>query len=255
MRRIRLTLQYDGTGYHGWQIQPNAITIQSTITEAIKRIIGEDVSVTAAGRTDAGVHALGQIAAFSTVSNLDIAVMLRALNAVIPDDIRVMDACDVPLDFHPRYDAKSKTYLYIIALGQVISPFISKYVWHMPYRLDFEAMTMAAEFFKGKHDFSAFRGSGCGAKTTVRTVSSLSLEIANSIDFMTCKLSGDFIIMNIEADAFLRHMVRNITGTIIEVGRGKINPQYINDIILSKNRRLAGVTAPAKGLFLKKVIY
>ena len=255
MRRIKLTLQYDGTSYHGWQVQPNGITIQSAVTEAIKRITGENVSVIAAGRTDAGVHALGQIAAFTTHTGLAPDILMKALNAVLPEDIRVYDLCDMPLDFHPRYDAKSKIYIYIIASGQVISPFISRYAWHMPYRLDFKAMTTAGEFFKGKHDFSAFRGSGCGAKTTVRSVSGLYIEQVDGIDFMTCRLLGDFIIISIEADAFLRHMVRNITGSIIEAGKRKIHPAYINDIIISKDRRLAGATAPAKGLFLKKVIY
>ncbi|MCL4457459.1 MAG: tRNA pseudouridine(38-40) synthase TruA [Nitrospirae bacterium] len=277
MRNIKLTLQYDGTDYNGWQIQRelrvksqelringqgtrvkgrnNVITIQGVIQEAIKKITGEDVKLIGAGRTDAGVHALAQVASFKTSSMLSPEVLTRALNANLPDEIRVIKASDEPPDFHPRYGAKSKIYFYLISNSHIVSPFLYRYAWKIPHKLDFDAMAGALKFLKGRHDFSSFRGSGCGAKNTVRTVMDASIEHLNAIDFMTARLEGDFIKMRIEADAFLRHMVRNIAGTVIEAGRGKIDPANIEKIITSKDRKNAGPTAPARGLFLEKVIY
>ncbi|HAK87923.1 MAG: tRNA pseudouridine(38-40) synthase TruA [Nitrospirae bacterium GWC2_46_6] len=265
MRSIKLTIQYDGTDYNGWQIQPpdtsdyrkqkNIITIQGIIQDAIKKITGEDVKLIGAGRTDAGVHALAQVAAFRTDSKLQPDVIKRALNANLPDDVRITDSCDIDEDFHPRYGAKSKIYFYLISGSHMVSPFLYRYAWRMPHELDFEAAEEALRSFKGRHDFSSFRGSGCGAKNPVRTVMDASIEHLNAIDFMTARLGGDFIKIRIEADAFLRHMVRNIVGTIVEIGRGKIKPEDMEKILLSKNRKNAGPTAPARGLFLEKVIY
>lgn len=268
MRNIKLTLQYEGTNYNGWQIQKsvksresgvksqkNVITIQGVLQNAIRKITGEDAKVIGAGRTDAGVHAIEQVASFKTSSGLSAEVIRRALNANLPDEIRIIDACDVEIDFHPRYDAKSKIYIYIVSNSHIISPFLYRYAWKIPHKLIFEEMKHASEFLKGRHDFSAFRASGCSAKNPVRTVSNISIERLDTIHFMDIILPGNFLKISIEADAFLRHMARNIVGTLVEIGKGKIKSENMREIINSKNRRLAGPTAPAKGLFLKKIKY
>jgi tRNA pseudouridine38-40 synthase len=267
MRNINLTLQYDGTNYSGWQEQKtedrrqktedrkNIITIQGVIQEAIKRITGEDVNVIGAGRTDSGVHAIAQVAAFKTSTNLLPEIIKRALNANLPYDIRVTDSCKAEIGFHPRHDAKSKVYSYIICNAYDISPFLYRYAWKIPYKLNTDEMLRAAEFFKGRHDFSAFRASGCGAKNPVRTVSHISIDRLDAIGFMGMELNGNFLNIRIEADAFLRHMARNIVGTVVEVGRCRITSKAVKEIMLSKDRRLAGPTAPARGLFLEKIDY
>ncbi len=261
MRNIKLTIQYDGTNYNGWQIQKsnidqkNIITIQGLLQEAIKKITGEDVKLIGAGRTDAGVHAIEQVAAFKTNSKIHADIIKRALNANIPADIRIIDACDSGINFHPRYDAKSKVYLYIISNSYVISPFLYRYVWKIPQKLNLQDMKGSIEFFKGTHDFSSFRASGCGAKNSIRTITDISIDKSDYISFLDLRIDGNFIKIQIEANAFLRHMVRNMVGTIVEVGKGKLEPLKIHDILSSKNRGLAGPTAPANGLFLKKIRY
>ncbi len=255
MRNIRLLIQYDGTDYSGWQVQPEGTTIQGILQEKIRRITGEDAKLIAAGRTDAGVHALGQVASFRTSTKLAPEVIKRALNAVLPDAVRITDACDAAGGFHPRYDARSKIYFYMIAVDRTVSPFLHRYIWRVPHRLDQGRMRCALPFFKGTHDFSSFRASDCGAKSTVRTVSGISLESTDTLPFMGAALNGSFIRISIEADAFLRHMVRNIVGTIVEAGKGKISPDDMEKILASRDRRRAGPTAPAQGLFLEKVNY
>ncbi len=250
-----MTLQYDGTDYHGWQVQPNGVTLQEILQEKIKGLTGEDAQVTGAGRTDAGVHALGQVASFKTWSKLAPDTVKRALNAVLPGAIRIVDACDAGEAFHPRYDAKSKVYFYIISNTYTISPFLYKYAWRIPQKLDSDRMRRALAPLEGTHDFSAFRASGCGAKNPVRTISRISVEKLSGLDFMGAKLDGSFIKISLEADAFLRHMVRNIVGAAVEAGKGKITPGDMEIILESKDRKRAGPTAPARGLFLEKVIY
>lgn len=254
-RRIRLTLQYDGSEYSGWQIQPSGKTIQGLLQDNILKVTAEPVKVIAAGRTDAGVHAIEQIAAFDSRSELDLCTIKRALNAMLPSDIRITDIKEASLDFHPRYNALSKRYTYIIANMKDIPVFIRKYAWLMSIHLDIEAMRAALIHLTGTHDFSSFRGSGCGAKNPVRTVHNLELEELNGVGFLFVKLPGDFIRLSIEADAFLRHMVRNIVGTLVEVGKGKISPERLREILEAKDRRLSGPTAPANGLFLESIIY
>ena len=255
MRNIKLTIQYDGTNYNGWQIQPNGITIQEILQKNIKKITGEDAKLIGAGRTDAGVHAIGQVASFKTLSGLSSDVIKRALNANLPDDIRILDAFDAEINFHPRYDAKSKIYVYVISNSTVISPFLYRYAWKVPHKLHFEDMCNAIEFIRGRHDFSAFRASGCSAKNPVRTVFNISIEKSDTIHFMDIPFAGNFLKVRLEADAFLRHMVRNIVGTIVEIGKGKTKSEEIREIINSKDRRLAGPTAPARGLFLEEINY
>ncbi len=259
MRNIKLSIQYDGTNYNGWQIQKrqvhgNIVTIQGILQDAITKITGMCINLKGASRTDAGVHAIEQVASFRTSSSLSCEVIKRALNANLPYDIRVIKASDAEEDFHPRYDAKSKIYFYVISNSDVISPFFYKYIWNVNHELDFSKMVNSLKFFQGTHDFSSFRASGCGAKNTVRNIIDIKIQKLQNIDFIA-PLYGNFIIITIEANAFLRHMARNIVGTIVEVGKGRINGNDIEGIILSKDRKNAGPTAPAWGLFLEKIKY
>jgi tRNA pseudouridine38-40 synthase len=255
MRYIRLLIEYDGTRYLGWQSQTSGGTIQDILVETIRGITGENVRLTGASRTDAGVHALGQTAAFATESALTDAVIMRALNAKLPRDIRIIEAHETDRGFHPRYNATKKSYLYLISSGKKQSAFLFPYLWDVRMGLDIDAMKDAAVHLSGRHDFSSFMGSGCGSKTQVRTVHALDIATCSEMSFMTASISGDFIRIRIEADAFLRHMVRNIVGTLVEAGRKKISPSAARDILLACDRQKAGPTAPAKGLFLERIIY
>jgi len=255
MRNIRLVIQYDGTNYSGWQVQPKVVTIQGILQEKIGNITGEKTTVLGAGRTDAGVHAIGQIGAFRTSSQLSSTIVQNALNATLPHDIRILNACDDDTSFHPRYDAKSKRYFYVISPARTLSPFFYRYAWKVPYTLDIDAMNCAVQLLKGRHDFSAFRASGCSAKNTIKTVFRLSIERSETMEFMCTKINGAFLRIVIDADSFLRHMVRNIIGTLIEIGKGRIRAGTISEILSSKDRRCAGPCAPASGLFLDKVSY
>ena len=255
MRRIRLALQYDGSMFQGWQVQPSGTTIQGLLQDCIFRLTGERVKVIGAGRTDAGVHAIEQVAAFDSGSGLRIDVIKRALNAMLPQDIRVMDAKDVEGDFHPRYSARAKCYVYMLANMRDVPVFMDRYVWWITCPLDLEAMRAASASLIGRHDFTSFRGSGCGAKNPVRTVHSLEVEKFSEAAFLVTKFRGEFIKITVEADAFLRHMVRNMVGTLVEAGRGRLSSERVRVILESRDRRLAGPTAPAKGLFLEKVSY
>jgi|WetSurMetagenome_2_1015567.scaffolds.fasta_scaffold00176_17 tRNA pseudouridine38-40 synthase len=255
MRNIRLLIQYDGTAYHGWQTQPNGVTIQGQLEGRLENILGEKTPVTGAGRTDAGVHALAQCACFNTNSRLSTDTLREALNAGLPADIRILTADEADESFHARFSATGKTYIYIISTSRITSPFLLRYVWRLPYRLDIEAMRNAAASLLGHHDFSAFRGSGCGAKTTLRTLRTASVDRKDDMEFMAFRIEGDFIVLRFEGDAFLRHMVRNMVGSLVEVGRGKMKPADIADILAKGDRNLAGPTAPAQGLFLEQINY
>lgn len=259
MRNITLEIQYDGTNYNGWQLQSstnaNIVTIQGVLQRAINKITGQHCNLIGAGRTDAGVHALSQIASFKTSSELKTEVIQKAINANLPYDIRIQEVTERDMAFNPRFDAKSKAYCYLISNLTIQSPFLTKYSWNMPYKLDIDAMISSVGFLIGKHDFSAFRGSGCGAKSSAKTIFSISIETLDKIDFMTFPIKGDFIKITVVADSFLRHMARNIVGTVFEVGRKRWKPEDMEKILFSKDRRLAGPTATAKGLFLKKINY
>ena len=182
-------------------------------------------------------------------------ILRNALNACLPEDIRVLDACAVPEDFNPRYDARGKSYLYVISRSRSISPFFSRYAWRLSHELDLEAMERALSILKGQHDFSAFRASGCGAKSPVRTITAVTIKRLQGLEFMSVPLEGEFITIRLEADAFLRHMVRNIVGTAVEVGKGKLAVGAVEEALLSRDRKAAGPTAPAHGLFLEKIYY
>jgi len=255
MRRIRLTLQYDGSAYNGWQVQASGVTIQGLLQDCIHRLTGERVNVIGAGRTDAGVHAIEQIAAFDSGSGVHVDVMKRALNAMLPPDIRVQGVSEAEMDFHPRYDARSKRYVYLIANMGHVPVFIHRYVWWVRFPLDLAAMRAASAALLGNHDFSSFRGAGCGAKNPVRNISCLEVARLQEAVFLFTKFQGDFIRISVEANAFLRYMVRNIVGTLVEAGRGKTDPAGVKDILEARERKAAGPTAPPSGLFLEKVIY
>ncbi|MDX9714795.1 MAG: tRNA pseudouridine(38-40) synthase TruA [Dissulfurispiraceae bacterium] len=255
MRNIALLIQYDGTDYSGWQLQSNTVTLQGVIEEKISTIAGRRVNLVAAGRTDAGVHSLGQVAAFKTESAHSPLTFKNALNALLPPDIRIMNAAYAADSFHPRFDALKKSYIYTMTTDKTVSPFIHRYVWRLQHHLDIAAMKEAVPHILGRYDFSAFRGSGCGAKTPVRSIISINIEENDSAGFISNSIKGSFIILRFEADAFLRHMVRNITGTLTEIGRGRLYPEDMKKILDSKDRKNAGPTAPASGLFMERVCY
>jgi tRNA pseudouridine38-40 synthase len=255
MKKIRLFLEYDGTAYQGWQIQKRGLTIQGIIEEKIFKITGNQSRVIGASRTDAGVHALGQVAAFRTESRLEPETIRRALNALLPRDIRVLEASEVDDSFHPRYNAKRKSYFYIISNQRDISAFLHRYTWLIEQPLELKSMLEAAEVLIGIHDFSSFKGSGGSSKNSVREVFSIDIERFERLDFMSVEMKGEFIRIRIEANSFLRHMVRNIVGTLVEVGRGKMPSEDIEKILASHDRRLAGLTAPSNGLFLERIVY
>jgi len=255
MRNIRLTLQYDGTEYSGWQIQENAVTVQGLLEDALFTVTGERTRIAGAARTDAGVHAFEQVASFNTLSGLNTDVLHRALNANLPHDIRILAAGECPPGFHPRYSAKAKTYSFIISQNGPYSAFLERYSWNMPYALNCEAMREAASYLVGTHDFSSFRASGCGSKHPVRTIYGAEIAEMHSVEFIGFQFIAPVTRIRIRANAFLRHMARNIAGTLVEIGRGKSPPASMREILESKDRRNAGKTAPSCGLFLEKIEY
>ncbi|NIS59169.1 MAG: tRNA pseudouridine(38-40) synthase TruA [Proteobacteria bacterium] len=244
MRNIKLTLEYDGTGYHGWQIQPNVKTIQGTVEGKLAHITGEPVRLFASGRTDTGVHAMGQVAHFKTQSSLDVLSFLKALNSLLPEDIRVKDVEEVDEAFHARFGAKGKVYEYRIFNGELPSPFHRHYSWFVPGKLDLANMRKAAMKLRGRHDFSSFCSAGSDHSSRIREIYAIDVG-----------MRGDLVIIEVEANGFLKQMVRNIVGTLVEVGRRKLTPSQFADILEARDRRRAGLAAPAQGLFLVRVNY
>lgn len=256
MRNIKLALEYDGTAYNGWQSQRKGpFTIQEVLEEAVYKVTGSEASIHSAGRTDAGVHALGQVASFRTPSALAAPVMKKALNAVLPPDIRVVDAAEAPEDFHPRKKARAKTYFYLIAAIPEVPVFFRNYMWKVPVKLDIGAMARAASHLRGQHDFSSFRAAGCVSKDPVKEMTGLEVEHLASMAFMSAAFAGEFVKITMTADAFMRHMARNIAGTLVEVGKKKISADDVPGILARGDRKAAGPTAPAHGLFLERVYY
>jgi len=243
-RNIKLIIEYDGTNYHGWQRQPNLVTIQEVIENTLSQVLEHEVFVTSAGRTDAGVHALGQIANFSTKCGIPAEKIPYALNALLPNDIVVKFACDVPIDFHARFSAKGKYYKYVINNGRFPSAIDAKREYFCPYRLNIDLMKEALEQLLGTHDFKGFMASGCSVKNTVRTIYEAELEVKN-----------DKISIGLKADGFLYNMVRIIAGTLIDTGRGKISVANIKEALETGERSLIGKTAQPQGLYLIEVYY
>lgn len=244
-RNIRLVLSYDGTRYHGWQRQLEAPTVQGVLEDRIRKMVQEPVTVIGSGRTDAGVHALRQVCNFLTRSPMPIHAMRKGLNALLPEDIFVQEAEEVPPTFHARYDARSKTYEYRILNGEAPDIFRRLYVWHVPRPLDADGMRACVPSLLGRHDFSAFRSVGSGNTNPVRHVLRADL----------IREEGPLLRFVIEAEGFLRHMVRTMVGTLVEVGLGKMDVEGFAEVLRSGDRGVAGVKAPARGLFLIDVRY
>ena len=249
-RNIKLLLAFDGTGYAGWQKQKAEKTVQGTIEERLAVMTGEAVCLHGSGRTDAGVHALGMVANFHTAADIPCQGFLQGLNSMLPKDIRVLAASDASPDFHARRDARGKTYWYNFTDRPVQLPTERLYAAHVPGGLDFEAMRRGLGRIAGTHDFSSFEGAGSrdpeiGGRGAVRTITEALLE-DGGMHVHRIVISGD---------GFLRHMVRNIVGTVFEVGRGRLSPAEVAAILAARDRSAAGPTAPAAGLFLKEVFY
>jgi tRNA pseudouridine38-40 synthase len=245
MRNIRLLIEYNGSNYQGWQVQLKGLTIQGMIEEKLTLITGEVIHLIGSGRTDSGVHAFGQVANFKTKSKLDVHSVQRALNSLLPPDIVIQRAEEVEEDFHARRESKSKVYEYRILNQDIRSAFRHEYAWHIPQKLDLEEMRKATQILIGEHDFSSFRSVGSPTRTTIRRI--IRTEWKRDREGL--------IRFEIEANGFLKQMVRALVGTLVEVGRGKIDSEEFQKILDSKNRREAGPTAPAHGLFLKEVKY
>jgi len=244
MRNVKLTIEYDGAGYAGWQVQPNGTAVEEVLRAAVAEITREpDVKIIGSGRTDAGVHALGQVANFKTNTNIPAADLVHAINTKLPEDIAVVAAEDVPDDFHARYSAKSKTYRYSILNRPVRSPLLRRETCLVRERLDAAAMSKAARALVGEHDFAAFQSKPDG-KSSVRKITWAGIEV-----------DGPRIDILVSGTGFLYNMVRAIAGTLIEVGLGKRTPESIADLIASRDRSAAGPTAPPQGLCLVRVAY
>lgn len=257
-----MTLAYDGSGFVGWQRQADGTSVQGLLEAALARIEGAPVTLVGAGRTDAGVHASGQVASVELTATIDPPTLVRALNAVLPPEIRVIGVGEVPSSFHARYSAVSKTYRYQIVNGPVATPFEWRYAWHVSERLDVERMRTAATLFDGEHDFAAFRATGSAVKTSVRRVcaSRFFRATPDAGGATWCSWGGelagaDRLVYEVTASGFLRHMVRAMVGTLVEIGAGRREPGSIEKALRSGRREDAGPTAPACGLWLVGVSY
>lgn len=244
MRNIKLTIEYDGTKFGGWQKQPNKLNIQGEIEQAIYEITGEEVELNASGRTDSGVHSLGQVANFKTNSKIEIEKIPLAINSKLKKSIVIKAAEEVPENFHARYNCKGKKYRYIINNSYSGTAIYRNLEYHIPQKLDIEKMKDAIKYFEGEHDFKGFRASGTSSKSSVRII--YKAEV---------KQEGEKVIIELTGNGFMYNMVRIISGTIVDVGLGKINPKEISNIIASKDRNRAGKTLPAHGLYLVEVYY
>jgi len=243
-RAVRLTLAYEGTDLRGWQVQPGLVTVQGLLMGAAARVLGEPVKITGASRTDAGVHARRQVASLSTTSSIAPAALQRALNALLPPAVRVLDAREAPPGFDARRWARGKRYAYLIDCGSPADPFLRRHAWHVPFPLDAGAMAAAVRDVRGRHDFSAFCAAAGRDRTPTCTIRSA--RVVTRRRLLAVCLSGD---------SFLHHMVRNIVGSLVEIGRGAQPPGWIEALLRSRDRRRAGPTAPAEGLVLLRVLY
>jgi len=275
MRNLKLILSYDGSDFSGWQVQPHAKTVQGTLATAIGRISGEKVLPQGSGRTDAGVHALAQVVTFVTESSVPTANFLKALNDILPPSVRVLDVMEAAADFHARHSARAKTYRYRVHRGTICPPFLARYVWHFPYPLDETAMATAAGLVEGEHDFTSFAavdpervigelvGHEGHPSASLRASSASQREKtggSNSgnvrrIFSSRWEREGDELVYTVRGSGFLHHMVRNLVGTFILVGKGTLQAGDVTCILEVRNRSAAGATAPASGLYLVKVEY
>ena len=250
MRNLKLILSYDGSEFAGWQVQPDAATVQGTLASAIGRVTGEKVLPQGSGRTDAGVHALAQVATFATESSVPTANFVKALNDILPAAVRVLGVEEAAADFHARHSARTKTYRYRIYRAGICPPFLARYVWHYPFPLDEKAMVRAAAVVEGEHDFTSFaavdpeRGREAAPASNLRRIFS-----------STWERQGDEFVYTVRGSGFLHHMVRNLVGTLILVGKATLQPEDVTRILEARDRSSAGATAPASGLYLVSVEY
>jgi tRNA pseudouridine38-40 synthase len=250
MRNLKVTLSYDGTEFSGWQVQPDAVTVQGTLASVIGRITGENVLPQGSGRTDAGVHALAQVMTFVTESSVPTENFLKAMNGNLPASVRVLEVTEAPPEFHARHSARAKTYRYRIYRGSICPPFLARYVWHYPYPLDEEAMARAEEMVVGEHDFTSF-----AAVDPERTREGETPLNVRTIFSSRWERAADELVYTVRGSGFLHHMVRNLVGTFILVGRGTLTADDIGRILETRKRSSAGATAPASGLYLVGVEY
>lgn len=260
MTSFKVTVAYDGTGFVGWQRQASGTSVQGLLEDALRHLDERDVTVVGAGRTDAGVHALGQVASFTIDRVIDPATLVRAMNARLPSAVRVVDASAVDAGFHARFNATRKIYRYRLWLGEAISPFERAYVWQLTGALDVDAMSAAASLVEGRRDFAAFQAAGSSTASTVREVVSSRFTRADRQArdeglLGTREGTGELVSYEIAGDGFLRHMVRNIVGSLVEIGRGRRPIEWMTDILEQRTRALAGPTAPPCGLVLLAVEY
>jgi len=264
MRNLKLTLSYDGSEFSGWQVQPDAATVQGTLASAIGRITGEKVLPQGSGRTDAGVHALAQVATFVTESSVPTANFVKALNDILPAAIRVLEVTEAPADFHARHSARAKTYRYRILRDSIRPPFLARYVWHFPYPLDEDAMGRAAGLVVGEYDFTSFaavdpeRSRGVEEALQGNAPENLREKMPENVRRIfssTWERQEKELVYTVRGSGFLHHMVRNLVGTFILVGKGTLQVADVTRILEARNRSAAGATAPASGLFLVNVEY
>lgn len=250
LRNLKLILSYDGTDFAGWQVQPDTVTVQGTLASAIGRVTGEKVLPQGSGRTDAGVHALAQVVTFVTESAVPTANFVKALNDVLPASVRVLQVEEAAPDFHARHSARGKTYRYRIYRGAICPPFLARYVWHYPYPLDEGSMEQAAACVEGEHDFTSF-----AAVDPERGRENAPVSNVRRIFSSTWQRQGDELVYTVKGSGFLHHMVRNLVGTFILVGKATLKAEDLARILLARDRSAAGATAPASGLYLVSVEY
>jgi tRNA pseudouridine38-40 synthase len=278
MRNLKLILSYDGSDFSGWQVQPDAVTVQGTLASAFGRITGEKVLPQGSGRTDAGVHALAQVVTFVTESSVPTRNFVKALNDILPASVRVLEVTEVPPEFHARHSSRAKTYHYRIYRGAICPPFLARYVWHFPFPLNEQSIARAAALVEGEHDFTSFaavdpeRGAGKSAnheehpsallrKSSVsRRNPKVSAEVSpvsnvRRIFSSSWERQGDEFVYTVRGSGFLHHMVRNLVGTFILVGKKTLQAEDLTRILEARNRSPAGATAPASGLYLVNVEY
>jgi len=249
MRNLKLVLAYDGSEFSGWQVQPEAPTIQGTLASAIGRVTGQKVLPQGSGRTDAGVHALAQVATFATESSIPAGNLVKALNDVLPASIRVLEAGEASPEFHARKSARAKTYRYRILRSPICPPFLARYVWHYPFPLDEAAMVRAAGVIAGEHDFTSF------AAVDPERDREEGVSNVRRIFDSAWTPTGEELVYEVRGNGFLHHMVRNLVGTFLLVGKGTLSPDDAGRILDARNRSAAGATAPASGLYLVSVEY